>query len=107
MEKLQKTHAFFERYGERVILISRFIPIVRHFISIPAGAGKMNIWKFCLYTVIGSTLWNSIILALGYSVGSHSESLTRYTHLIDRGVLAIAALGLAGMVLRQKKKRVS
>ena len=60
---LDATERFFSRYGEWTIFVSRFIPIVRHLISIPAGIGRMKLGKFCAYTIAGAALWNDQRLA--------------------------------------------
>jgi membrane protein DedA with SNARE-associated domain len=101
-ENLEKTHQFFEKYGERIILISRFIPVVRQFISLPAGAAKMNLVKFCFYTAIGSGIWNATILALGYFVGANSEKFKIYTSWIDK-ILLLSVILAAGFFLLKKK----
>lgn len=101
MEDVKKVHAFFEKYGERVILVSRFIPLVRQFISIPAGAAQMNITKFCVYTAIGSGLWNSAILFLGYTFGVNSPRLKQYTAFLDFALLAVAMIGILWLAWRK------
>ena len=102
---LQKTHAFFEKYGERIILVSRFIPVIRQFSSIPAGAAKMNIKKFIVYTAVGSTLWNSAILYLGYIVGVNSERFESYTSMLDKAILALVLILIAFFIYKKKKSK--
>ncbi len=76
---LQKTEHWFARRGERTIFISRFIPIVRHLISLPAGMGKMKLSKFIVYTLIGATLWNSFLTYLGWILGKNWATVRHYT----------------------------
>lgn len=103
LEDLEKTHAFFAKYGEHVILISRFIPLVRQFISIPAGAAKMKVWKFCLYTLIGSTLWNIIILSAGYGAGTYSSLLAQYLPYIEKILLLGGIFVLCYWIYKKKR----
>lgn len=86
---LEQTERFFARYGERAIFISRFIPVVRHLISIPAGMGKMNLVAFSLYTVAGAGLWNAILLYTGMILGDNWEALGPYLHYVDIGIIVL------------------
>ncbi len=100
---LKKTHDMFARHGEKIILVSRFIPLVRQFISIPAGAAKMSFPKFCLYTAIGSLLWNSAIVGFGYSLGANWVHLKEYTKWFDIGILGlVVAITLLWLYRRSK-----
>ena len=62
------TEKWFKRKGEKTIFISRFIPIVKHIISIPAGIGQMNIFKFSAYTLLGAGIWNVLLIFLGMAL---------------------------------------
>jgi membrane protein DedA with SNARE-associated domain len=101
-QDIEKTHTIFEKYGDRIILISRFIPVVRQFSSIPAGAAKMNIKKFVVYTAIGSTLWNSAILGLGYTVGINSEKFETYSGFIDITILLLVLFFVLFIIWKKK-----
>jgi membrane protein DedA with SNARE-associated domain len=92
---LEWTEMFFDKYGSRTIFISRFIPVVRHLISIPAGLGKMPLLPFVLYTAIGATIWNMFLTFLGMKLKQHWEIIQRYTHALDMAVLALGVLGVA------------
>ncbi|WP_226670116.1 DedA family protein [Metabacillus litoralis] len=65
------SEAWFKKYGSGVIFGARFIPVVRHAISIPAGIAKMSIWKFTLYTVAAMIPWTIFFLYLGMELGSN------------------------------------
>ena len=84
---LDVTERFFARYGAKAVFVSRFIPVVRHLISIPAGVGKMPIGKFCVYTIVGAGLWNSFLTWVGYALGQNWQSVQRYSHAIDIAVV--------------------
>lgn len=90
---LEITERFFAKRGDLTIFISRFIPIIRHLISIPAGLGKMNLWKFVIYTILGAGLWNSFLAYVGYKLKENWSEVMKYSHTID--IVVVAVLGLA------------
>ena len=61
---------FFEKYGNRALILARFVPIVRTFVTLVAGVGKMDFRKFITYTAIGGVLWACGITILGYYLGT-------------------------------------
>ena len=92
---LEISERFFSKRGDITILVSRFIPIVRHLISIPAGFGKMKIWRFSLYTIIGAGCWNTILTYIGYTLKQNWSAVMKYSHVID--LVVIVVLGAAGL----------
>jgi len=101
---LVQTEQFFQKYGEKTIFISRFIPIVRHLISLPAGVGKMNIYKFSIYTIAGASIWNAFLAYLGYQLGSRWEVIRKYSEVLDVVVIACIILAIGYLVLKTRKK---
>jgi len=93
-DHLEWTERWFARHGSWTILVSRFIPVVRHLISIPAGMGRMRLLPFCVYTLIGATIWNSFLLWCGYKLRQNWQLVERYTHELD----IAAAFGLVVFV---------
>ncbi len=89
---LELTEKYFNKKGDITIFICRFIPIVRHLISIPAGMGKMNIWKFSIYTIIGAGLWNSFLTFVGIKLKSNWNEVLKYSSVIDIVVLIVLVL---------------
>lgn len=104
---LEKTHQFFQRYGEKTIFISRFIPVVRHLISIPAGFGRMNLTKFITYTVTGAALWNMLLAYLGYILGSNWGMIRKYSEVLDVIIIVAIIIGAIYLILRIKKRKQS
>jgi len=82
---------YFQRWGNITILVGRFIPVVRHLISIPAGIGKMNLVKFILYTAIGAGAWNALLAYAGYVLKSNWTEITKYSRVGDVIVLTLMA----------------
>lgn len=66
---VEKTHGFFTRYGSKALIMARFVPMVRTFVTLVAGVGKMNLRKFMTYTAIGGVLWVVSITIAGYFLG--------------------------------------
>ena len=102
---LQKTQQWFEKRGEKTIFISRFIPVVRHLISIPAGVGRMDLKKFCLYTVLGATLWNGFLAYVGFVLGQRWEMVRQYTEPLSLAVAIILVIAAVIVVYRQVKHK--
>lgn len=69
-EYVDKTHEFFERYGARAIILARFVPIVRTFITAIAGVGRMDFRRYMTFSVIGAVLWAGLVTIAGYFLGN-------------------------------------
>jgi membrane protein DedA with SNARE-associated domain len=95
---LDATERFFNRHGGITVFICRFIPVVRHFISIPAGMGKMPIKLFVIYTVVGAGIWNITLAWVGFNLRQRWDALAPYFHTVDK-VILIAALIVIAMFI--------
>ena len=100
-EYVDRTYAFFDRYGNRAIVLARFVPIVRTFITLAAGVGKMSFARFATYSAIGAVLWGTGMTLLGYWLGQ----ATFIKENIDLIALVIVALSLVPMVLEYLRER--
>ena len=105
-EHLAWTEKWFKKQGSKTILISRFIPVVRHLISIPAGIAKMAVNKFIIFTLIGATIWNGILLYAGFRLGSHWDKIHKFSSQIDAiFVIAIGVLIIYFVKKQYNKKK--
>lgn len=104
---IEKTEEYFARHGGKTVFIARFLPVVRHLISIPAGIAKMPILPFSALTAAGATLWGGGLMVLGYWLRENwepvSEKMKHYDHLIAAGVVVII-VGVAVRFYLQRRK---
>ena len=91
---------WFKKYGSRAVFWSRILPIVRTFISLPAGVAKMNFNKFILYTFLGSLPWNIGLAYLGLKIGERWDILHTYSQKLDIAILVLVVLGIIWLILR-------
>jgi Uncharacterized membrane-associated protein len=103
-EHLEITEKFFSKYGEITILISRFIPVVRHLISIPAGMARMNFMKFIIFTTIGASAWNMFLAYIGYILKSNWKEIMKYSKVFDLIVILAIFLLSVYFLYKQFKK---
>lgn len=102
VKDLEKTERFFnQRKGTMTIFICRFIPVVRHFISIPAGTGKMPLIPFIIATFIGATMWNTFLLVCGMKLREHWTIVQKYSHQVD--VIVVLGMLAAGVYFVRKR----
>ncbi|MEI6765355.1 MAG: DedA family protein [Bacteroidota bacterium] len=102
---LDVTEKWFSKRGDVTVFVCRFIPVVRHLISIPAGISKMNLWKFSIYTLIGAGIWNSILTVAGYFLKKNWGEIMKYSHIIDYVVVAVLLLAVIYYVYKFYKNR--
>jgi membrane-associated protein len=106
-EYVDKTHEFFEKYGAGAIVLARFVPIVRTFITVIAGVGRMDFRRYALYTTIGGVLWGAGVTIAGYYLGqiafirNNLEAMAIAIVLVS--VLPIAFEAVRGW-LRQRRR---
>lgn len=104
---LDLTEKYFNKRGDLTIFISRFIPVVRHLISIPAGMGKMKLFKFTVYTIIGAGLWNSFLAYVGIKLKENWEEVLKYSSVIDIAVVAILLVILLYTAVKLRKAYIT
>jgi len=103
-EYVDKTHDFFEKYGNRAIVLARFVPIVRTFITVMAGVGTMSFRRFMIYSAVGGLLWAVGVTLLGYYLGS-IPFVADNVEVMILAFVAIAVVPVAVEYLRERAAR--
>lgn len=98
---VDRTREWFERHGTKAVFFGRMIPIFRSLISIPAGAAKMPLGIFLLYTTLGSAIWNTIFIMAGYLLGDNWEIVEEYAGVFQKIVIVVVALALLYWLVRR------
>jgi membrane protein DedA with SNARE-associated domain len=101
-ESLEKADVFFERHGHISTLVGRLLPVIRQYISLPAGVTRMHPGRFIFYTSLGAGLWVVVLTLTGYLLGEHQELLERYLHVLTFACVAVAVLLAGGYLLRYR-----
>jgi membrane protein DedA with SNARE-associated domain len=102
---IERANEWFERQGGAVVFFGRLVPLVRSFVSLPAGTSRMAPWRFTLYTTAGSLIWNSVWLTIGFALGDRWEQAERWTSALDYGAFTVIAAGVTWLLLRKRRER--
>lgn len=97
-EDVDKTFAWFERHGRAAVFFGRMVPIVRSFISVPAGVVRMPIGQFLVYTAAGSLIWNTVLVSLGVWAGDFIQDNLKY---IDYVVVVVVVVAVGWFAYRK------
>ncbi|MFL6098996.1 MAG: DedA family protein [Actinomycetales bacterium] len=107
---VQRTHAFFERFGAPAVVLARFVPIVRTFITVTAGVGKMDRRLYLTYSAIGGALWATGVTLLGYYLGQFQfvrQHIQPHIDVILIGVVVVSVIPAAVHLLRPRRPRAT
>jgi membrane-associated protein len=103
-EHVERSRAFFERNGARTVLLARFVPVVRTFATVMAGASRMDLRRFALYSVIGGIAWTVVVTLLGYWLGQVAV-VRDHVELFVLGVVALSLVPVGLEALRARRAR--
>jgi membrane protein DedA with SNARE-associated domain len=98
---------WFARYGDATVFFARLLPIVRTFISLPAGVARMPFWRFTLLTVAGCTPWVFMLAFIGKEAGDNWESWKEHLHYVDYLVIAAILLLIVWLGVRWRQRRAA
>jgi len=96
----EKADRFFQRWGSATAFFSRLLPVVRTYISFPAGIAKMPFVKFCVYTFLGAFPWSLLLAYVGYLLGNHLDTLAPIFHSLDVVILIVLVVLVAFYIWR-------
>ncbi len=110
-EKFARFETFFNTHGEITTFVGRLIPVVRQYISFPAGLVRMNLVKFIIYTALGAAVWVTILAYVGYFVGNNIDLVKEHVHTIMYAVfpalaVLVAVYAIVFKIRKSRKERV-
>lgn len=96
---LAKADHWFEKYGTWSVLIGRVIPVVRSLISIPAGLSAMNFWRFSAWTLLGSAVWNTLLIGFGFGLAEQWCSIMSVIGIMEDAVIIVAIVVIVLLIV--------
>ena len=99
------TEQLFQKYGDKISFVGRLLPVVRTYISLPAGIGKSNFIKFVVYTLVGSIIWNSLLTYGGIQLGRSWQHIDKYSGYLDIIAVVATAVFIVWIVYNNTKNR--
>ena len=100
---LESADRWFQKHGSATVFFTRMLPVVRTFISLPAGSARMPVGRFALFTVAGSLPWVLMLAIVGREVGSRWEQWRGYLHYLDYVVVAAVVAGIVYLIVRRRR----
>jgi membrane protein DedA with SNARE-associated domain len=104
-EALDRAEAFFAKHGHISTFTARLLPVIRQYVSLPAGLARMDMFKFCLYTALGSGIWVVTLAFVGYWVGAGGDDVQAVLHRVTVVLVICCVLLVALYVAGVRKKR--
>ncbi len=102
--QVEKADRWFQRYGEAAVLFGRLIPVVRAFVSLPAGIAKMPVGRFTVFSLIGTAPWVIGLAFAGKALGSDWESVRKGFEYVDYVILALVVAGIGYWIMRRRRQ---
>lgn len=105
--KLDKAERWFERWGDAFVFFGRLTPVLRSFVAVPAGVGRMPLGRYTALTFPGSAIWCFGLAAIGWGLGSHWERFHHAFRFADYAIVALVVLGGAALLVRLRSRRAA
>jgi len=102
--QIERADRWFQRYGEQTVLFGRLVPLVRAFVSLPAGVAKMPLGRFTMLTLIGSLPWVLGLALAGHALGGDWTSVRKGFEYVDYVIVALLVLGAAYALVRRRRR---
>ena len=102
---LEWADRWFERHGDATVFFTRMLPIIRTFISLPAGVARMPFWRFTVFTLAGCIPWVLLLTFIGKEAGDNWEKWKDSLHYVDYAVVAAIVIGVAWLFIRGRRRR--
>jgi membrane protein DedA with SNARE-associated domain len=104
MHHLAAADRWFERHGDATVFFTRLLPVVRTFISLPAGVARMPFWRFTAFTLAGCVPWVLMLTFIGKQAGTRWDDWRNSLHYVDYAVLAAIVVGIAYLLVRRRRR---
>jgi membrane protein DedA with SNARE-associated domain len=109
-EHLEFTERLFQNYGDKISFVGRLLPVIRTYVSLPAGIGRTNFTKFVFYTLVGSLIWNSVLTYAGMQLGNNWKNIDKYSIYLDIATICVLIGFSIWLILKfneGRKKQIS
>lgn len=103
--QIDRADRWFQRYGQPAVLFGRMIPLVRAFVSLPAGIAKMPFWRFTVLSLIGTIPWVLALALVGHAVGGNWTSVRKGFEYVDYVIVALVVVGIIYLVVHRRRGR--
>ncbi len=102
--QIERADRWFQRYGQPTVLFGRMIPLVRAFVSLPAGVAKMPFWRFTVLSLLGAIPWTLALALVGHAVGGDWTSVRKGFEYVDYAIVALVVLGIAYLLVHRRRR---
>jgi len=105
--QISRAERWFERFGEPVVFFGRMVPLIRAFVSLPAGVARMPFWRFTVLSLLGSIPWVLALALAGHALGGNWTSVRKDFQYVDYAILALIVAGIVYAVVRRRRGRAA